>query len=148
MRWVAIPNQENGFIGIMHVPFDKITYLISCNGFFKNHEPKFSALTDSAHHIQSESGTRRLNNREFSNRSPSCAGMKVGTNFTFIVKIDICDKFLRQYIGERPCAFSQKRSRSALPSGNERLRCGSTLRPTRCNGIKVPHTFPGKSIVP
>ena len=78
----------------MHEPFQKFTYLVRRNGFFKYHKSHFTPWTDSAHHIQAESGACHFNNWGLAHRSPSSAGMKIGTNPAFILKIDFCTQFL------------------------------------------------------
>ncbi len=91
---MTIPDQKNRLCSIMHQSFEKFTYLVSGDGFFKDHKSHFASRTDCAHHIQAESGTCYFNNRGIANWGPGGAGMEIRTNPTFIVKIDGCVMYL------------------------------------------------------
>jgi hypothetical protein len=70
----------------MHKTLQKLADTFGSDCAFDNHKVHFAARSNGCNHIQSEAGSRGLNNRCLTFQRPRGSGMKVRTHSRFILQ--------------------------------------------------------------
>lgn len=94
MRRMPVYNQEDRMAGSIQQSAQKLNEQIAIETAIEHHEPQLPLAIDHRNDVQPKAGPGGGHHRGLSSNAPRCTRMIVGSNTSFISKVDRCPNFL------------------------------------------------------